>query len=115
VTLDVDLINDGNFTDPGETGYATGYFSSNSTATIKLPTLPGIGTYTLRADVTDLAGNVGTRSSTLATFQVIDSTPWVITGVALQPDPSGDVVNLLGDVQRYQALNLTSGGRMGFG
>ena len=57
VTVDVDTNNDGNFTDPGETGYANGMLY-NGTASITLPPLP-IGTVRLRARVTDVAGNPG--------------------------------------------------------
>jgi len=57
VTLDVDTNNDGNFTDPGEAGYATGTLV-NGSATITLPPLPGPGTYPVRASLYDLAGNL---------------------------------------------------------
>ena len=40
VTLDVDLNNDGNFTDAGETGYATGTLADGQ-VDIKLPALSG--------------------------------------------------------------------------
>jgi hypothetical protein len=56
VTVDVDTNNDGNFTDSGESGYATATLKDGA-ATITLPALSVTGTYPLRARVTDLAGN----------------------------------------------------------
>jgi RHS repeat-associated protein len=79
VTLDVDLNNDGQFTDAGESGYATGTLT-NGTALILLPTLPGVGTYQVRARLTDLAGNAGT--SLPQTFQVNTVAPPLFTGVS---------------------------------
>ncbi len=66
VTLDVDLDNDGDFTDAGETGYASGTLT-DGVALINLingshPLSAG-STYQVRARVTDRAGNQGTSSS----------------------------------------------------
>jgi YD repeat-containing protein len=61
VTLDVDTNNDGNFTDPGETGYASGNLV-NGQVVITVPALQGPGTYPMRARVNDIAGNEGTSA-----------------------------------------------------
>jgi hypothetical protein len=92
--------------------YASGTLTDGQ-ATAVLPALSGAGTYTLVGHALDRAGNLGT--STTLTLVVTDSTPWVVTGQALQPDPSGDVLNEFGDVQVWQPLNPTCGGPMGFG
>jgi RHS repeat-associated protein len=105
VTLDVDTNNDGNFTDPGETGYATGNLSDGQ-VTIKLPTLSGTGTYTLRARVTDLAGNEGTSANSTVVVSTVAS-PWVATTLALAADPvTGDMTAQLGDVSVSHPLDL---------
>jgi YD repeat-containing protein len=54
-TLDVDLNNDGNYTDAGETGYASGTLTDGH-ATLTLPALPGPGTYTLRGNAYNARG-----------------------------------------------------------
>jgi hypothetical protein len=92
--------------------YASGTLTGGQ-GTVTLPALSAAGTYTLVGHALDRAGNQGT-SATL-TLAVVNSTPWAVTGQAQQPDPSGDVVNLLGDVQLNQPLNPTCGGPMGFG
>jgi RHS repeat-associated protein len=90
VQVDVDKNNDGNFTDAGESGYATGVLH-NGKVTITLPKLPGTGTYPIRARVLDLAGNQGTSST--VNVQVVTSgtsgtpAPWTITAVVPGPDP----------------------------
>jgi RHS repeat-associated protein len=88
VAIDVDTNNDGNFTDAGETNYASGTLR-NGFATIKLPTLPGTGTYGLQVRLTDLAGNQVT--TTKQTFQVTAQTnAWNATGQVLSADPVDD-------------------------
>jgi hypothetical protein len=62
VALDVDTNNNGNFTDPGETGYASGTLTGGMVQVV-LPALAGLGTYPMRARVSDLAGNQGTSST----------------------------------------------------
>jgi RHS repeat-associated protein len=104
VTLDVDTNNDGNFTDPGETGYASGSLTDGA-ATITLPTLPGLGTYTLEARVTDRAGNQGTSAT--ATLQVVSNTPWVLTAQTLSSDPKGGLaLQQLGDTSTSQPVHI---------
>jgi hypothetical protein len=65
VHIDVDLNNDGNFTDPGELDYAVQPLPFGPT-TFNLPALPE-GTYQIRARVDDLAGN---ETSSTATMQI---------------------------------------------
>ncbi|MBP2313772.1 Ig-like domain-containing protein [Azospirillum soli] len=60
VTIDVDLNNDDDFADPGETIHSTGSISNN-TATFDLSALTA-GTYKARARVTDAVGNEGTSA-----------------------------------------------------
>jgi hypothetical protein len=103
VTLDVDLNNDGNFTDSGETGYATGTLV-NGQAIISLPQLPAIGTYTFHARVTDLAGNQGTSPN--ATAVIVDP-GWSGTAYVLDADPTqGNWDAQLGDVSLAHPLDL---------
>jgi YD repeat-containing protein len=105
VTLDVDTNNDGNFTDTGETGYATGSLKDGS-ALITLPTLSGTGTYPVRARVTDLAGNQATSST--QTIVVTGATAWSISSAqVLTSDPlTGDATDQLGNVQASAPLDL---------
>jgi len=85
VYVDVDLNNDGDFTDPGETAYATGTLAGGIAA-ITLPSLPE-GTYRLRARVSDACGNEGT--SNVATMVVDVTNPTVtINQAAGQADPT---------------------------
>ncbi len=103
VSIDVDLNDDGNFTDPGEAGYATGTLV-NGQAIIKLPQLPALGTYTLEARVTDLAGNQGTSPS--PTLFVVDPS-WSGTAYVLDADPTeGNWQAQLGDVSLSHPLDL---------
>jgi len=62
VRLDVDLNNDGDFADLQETGYASATLSGTSATFTVRPAL-AVGTYRLRARVTDLAGNEGTSAA----------------------------------------------------
>jgi hypothetical protein len=65
VHIDVDLNNNGTFTDPGETNFAVQALMAGS-ATFNLPKLKE-GTYQIRARVDDLAGN---ETSSIATTQI---------------------------------------------
>src|SRR5262249_35430053 len=103
VTLDVDKNNDGNFTDPGESNYASGTLT-NGWATLTLPALSALGTYPMRAHATDLAGHLAT--SALATVVVASDTAWAVTGQVLSALPQGDAVSQLGDVGWQHALDL---------
>ena len=85
VAIDVDLNNNGSFTDPGETNYATGTLV-NGSATITLPGFSATGTYPMRARVTDLAGNQGTSST--QTVVVTSDHAWVVNRAqVLSSDP----------------------------
>ncbi len=109
VTLDVDLNNDGNFTDAGEAGYASGTLT-NGAADVKLPTLAGTGTYAVRASVTDLAGNVGTSAAQSFTVTTVPG-PWTATAQVLTADPEqGDRTLTLGNVSTSHLLNLDASG-----
>jgi RHS repeat-associated protein len=105
VSLDVDLNNDGNFTDAGESGYATATLV-DGTATITVPTLSAAGTYPMRARVTDLAGNQGTSAT--VTVVVSSVTSWgTDTAQVLSADPQqGLAQQQLGDVKVQHALDL---------
>jgi hypothetical protein len=79
VTLDGDWNNDGNYTDPGETGALTAQLR-NGTALVTLPET-ALGSVNVRARVQDLAGNEGSSAS--AAIQVVASgNPWQMTAVA---------------------------------
>jgi RHS repeat-associated protein len=108
VSLDVDLNNDGNFTDAGETGYASGTLGggpSGGQVAIVVPALPGAGTYPMRARVSDLAGNQGTSAT--ATVVVTSATAWSVTGQVLSADPlHGDAELLMADAQVSVPLDL---------
>src|SRR5436853_615503 len=61
VLLDVDLNNDGDFTDTGEAGYASASLTSGSATFDVSPALTD-GAYHLRARGSDAAGNEGTSA-----------------------------------------------------
>ena len=73
--LDVDLNNDGDFTDLGETGYAT-LTLVGGTATFQPASPLPDGTYGLRVRASDLAGNEGTSA---VSTMLVDLTPPTIT------------------------------------
>jgi hypothetical protein len=86
LTVDVDLNNDGDFTDAGETAFGSTTLSGGQ-ARVALPLLPGLGTYRVRARIQDLAGNEGT--SAVQTFTVTTATsPNVPVVQVAQPMPS---------------------------
>ncbi len=88
VYLDMDLNDDGDFTDDGETGYATAAVSGDA-ATFNIATAIADGTYGMQARVADVAGNKGT--SDVATMVVDTTAPRVtINQAADQPDPATD-------------------------
>jgi hypothetical protein len=64
VTLDVDLNNNGNFTDTGEWGYRTATMT-NDVAVFNLSPALTAGTYPMRARVDDLAGKQGAFTDTM--------------------------------------------------
>jgi RHS repeat-associated protein len=97
VSIDVDLNNNGNFTDSGESSYASGTLKDGS-ATITLPALSSTGTYPMRARVTDLAGTQGTSST--QTVVVTSQTSWSVAsaGVPTSDPLTGDALDQLGNV-----------------
>jgi hypothetical protein len=105
VTLDVDLNNDGNFSDTHETGNATATLT-NGYAAVPLNYITTTGTYRVRARVTDLAGNEGTSATD--TFTVSSSGSSSITQAWVQDsDPlTGQPREALGNVQLNHALDL---------
>ncbi len=106
VAVDVDLNNDGNFTDPGETGYTSGTLT-NGQAVIPLPALPGTGTYPVRVRISDIAGNQAT-SATVNVVVTTPTSPWVVSGdQVLASDPvTGMAEQQLGDATTNHALDL---------
>jgi RHS repeat-associated protein len=105
VTLDVDLNNDGNFTDAGESGYATGTLV-NGFAAIPVA-LSAAGTYQIRARVTDLAGNQATTAAQSFTIGSVAS-PWTLTDAVIRTSElAGGSPDLqLGDMQLAEPLDL---------
>jgi RHS repeat-associated protein len=97
VTVDVDLNNNGSFSDPSETGYTSGTLTGGA-ATIVLPALPGTGTYPVRVRVNDLAGNQQTSSTTNVVVNTPTS-PWIVSSAqVLAADPmTGLAEQQLGD------------------
>jgi RHS repeat-associated protein len=83
VYIDVDLNEDQDFADSGETGYGSGE-QANNWADIRLPDLPGVGIYLLRARTDDAAGNEGTSDNVS-----LEITPVALTliDVTLEFDP----------------------------
>ena len=78
-------------------------------ASIVLPAFASTGTYTLRAQVTNLAGNTGTSSS--VNLVISSATSWSLTAQVLTADPqSGDATDQLGNVTQSVALDLDQSG-----
>ncbi len=89
VYVDVDLNDDGTFTDPGDTGYATGTLT-NGAVTFNLPSLPD-GTYHVRARVSDAGGNQG--FSAVSTMVVASSPTITLAPLAATEEvPLNDVL-----------------------
>jgi RHS repeat-associated protein len=111
VTLDVDLDNDGNFTDPGETGAVTGILT-NGAGMLSLGTVSVGNTVRVRARVTDLAGNQGTSG--------VSSVEVISTGLTITVTPPLVAKNGLGFQQRgdlellhFLDLDLSPGTEVG--
>jgi len=88
VFLDMDLNDDGSFTAPEETAYATSTLS-DGTATFTLAGLPD-GTYNLRSRVGDQAGSEGT--SDVATVVIDTVAPTISISVPSISSTEGDPV-----------------------
>jgi RHS repeat-associated protein len=112
VTLDVDLNNNGNYTDGGESGYATAVLTDGVATFDGYTALTPGNTYRFRARITDLAGNDGTSSST--TTDILTSpTNWPGTDVTpTDNSPYGknvlavDGMLAAGNVTTSQVLDL---------
>ncbi|MBI1918883.1 MAG: SBBP repeat-containing protein [Planctomycetes bacterium] len=104
VTLDVDLNNDFDFADTGETGYTTGTMTDGLALITISPPL-SIGTVRLRARVSDKAGNEGQSAVKSLTVQSTTGSP--IFNLTQQVDPfTGDPVFQRGDLVITQPLDL---------
>jgi hypothetical protein len=94
VHLDVDLNNDGNFTDTGESNYTSSTLTSGTTTFAISPTLAN-GTYPMRARLNDKAGNQGTSATQTTVVNTAPST-WTITGQQRATDPEQGTVLTFG-------------------
>jgi RHS repeat-associated protein len=105
VTLDVDLNNDGDFADPGETGYTTATLQ-NGQAAFSLPSDFSPAYYGLRARVTDLAGNEGTSAT--GTLQIMpEPQPWILNVAAPSWNAAdGQSLLMFGNLQISHPLDL---------
>ena len=104
VTLDVDLNDNGNFTDPGETDYATGTMT-NGVAVFDLSPALAAGTVRVRARVDDLAGNEGI--SNVRTVTISNYSGYTLTDTTLSVDPlQGNAQELLGTLTDTHTLDL---------
>ena len=74
VVLDVDLNDDGDFIDPGESNY-TPYTLTAGSATFDMVAALADGTYRMRARVTDRTGNEGTSATLIV---VVDTSTTVV-------------------------------------
>jgi YD repeat-containing protein len=87
---------------------ATGTLTGGAAA-ITLPSFGATGTYPLRAQVSDRAGNQGTSAT--ANVTVTSATGWSMTAQVLAADPlTGDALDQLGDARRSLPLDLDQGG-----
>jgi hypothetical protein len=104
-TLDVDLNNDGDFLDTGETGFTTGTLANNVGS---IPVnLSGTGTYNVQARVTDLAGNQWTSAGGTIVLGSVGA-PWAVTTSAVRTSElaDGNPLLQLGDMQLVHPLDL---------
>jgi hypothetical protein len=105
VALDVDLNNDGNFTDLGESGYASSTLQAGAATFQVSPALTPGHTYPMQARVTDEAGNQGTSAT--QNVQILSLPNWVVTSTPRTDDPLVGRAELqLGNVQVKQSLDL---------
>ena len=104
VTLKVDLLQNGTYT-----GSATGTLDGGY-ATITSPAVSAAGTYNMKAQVTDPAGNTGT--SPVVAVTVNAATSATLTAWSALSDPlAGDSLSQMGNLQLSEPLTLdTSGG-----
>ena len=113
VTLDVDLNNDGDYSDPGETGYATTAMTFGS-ATFSGYSALSVGTVKMRARMSDAAGNEGTSSSLTVTvssapnsWTLTDGTPSSLSSYGGANGTASNSLLNAGDVTISQSLGLS--------
>ncbi len=113
VILDVDLNNDTDYLDPGETGHTASTLVGGA-ATFSLASALTVGTtVAMRARVTDLAGNLGTSAS--SGVQVLTVVPWGVgdAGVPTYDPQAGDALLQTGALRVTHALDLDRSGGNG--
>ncbi len=105
VSIDVDLHDDGSFTDSGDANHTTGTLVNGFVA---IPVaLSATGTYRVRARVTDTAGNEGTSNVATFTIGTVGS-PWTLTDAVVRTSATvdGNPDLQLGDLQVSHPLDL---------
>jgi RHS repeat-associated protein len=80
VSIDVDLDGDTDFSDPGEIGYATGTLENGF---VEIAVDPPVGSYSVRANVTNLAGNTGTSSISML-IVTATAAAWTVTDAGVR-------------------------------
>ena len=103
VHLDVDLNNDGDFLDDGETSYTTATLTGG-TATFDISPVLAAGTYLLQARIADAAGNEGTSDTVELTVGVsLEGTNGADTIIVWLGTPGGTShkVSINGTVTTY--------------
>jgi hypothetical protein len=103
VTLDVDLNNDGDFSDADETDAITGTLTDGLGMLSLAPISVG-NTVRVRARVTDSAGNEGTSNT--SSVEVVSSTLDVTDVTALSDPNNGQDLLRLGNLHLLHALDL---------
>ncbi len=110
VHLDVDLNNDGDFLDDGETSYMTATLTGGTATFEILPELAP-GTYLLQARVADAAGNEGTSDTVELTVAVtLEGTDGADTILVWLGTPGGAVhsVSINGTVTTYDPSAISA-------
>ena len=104
VTFDVDLHDDGSFSDSGDAGYMSASLSNGSGTYTLSPSLAP-GTYRIRADVYNLAGEEGFSSP--VTFTIASTSSSTLSDGTYALDAlQGDAKDLLGTNTVVQPLQL---------
>jgi Bacterial Ig-like domain len=104
VTLDVDLLDDGLFTDPGDANYTSATLV-NGSATFALSPALAAGSYHVRAHLADLAGNIGYSASQAFTVNALATSS--LSGPPTGPDPiNGNALDFQGTLTVSQLLDL---------
>ena len=89
--LDVDLNNDGNFTDPGDAGYLSATVTGGTATFTFTSPLPD-GTYHLRARVSDQAGNQGLSAVSTMVVAAAPASVALTPPVATEEAPLNNVL-----------------------